>query len=51
VVNGVPRQVLLKPYKSLVIKDDGGREIGIIRRGLGKPAIVRVADGQTLSLG
>src|SRR5471032_772897 len=51
VVNGVPRQVLLKPYKSLVIKDDGGREIGTIRRGLGKPVIVRVADGQTLALG
>ncbi|WP_300759884.1 hypothetical protein [Janthinobacterium sp.] len=51
VVNGLPRQVLLKPYKSLVIKDDGGREIGAIRRGLGKPVIVRVADGQTLALG
>ena len=51
VVDGVPRQVLLKPFKQLVIKDDGGRDIGAIRRGLGKPSVMRVADGHTLALG
>lgn len=50
VVDGVARQVVLKPFKSVVIKDDGGRDIGELKRGLGKPSIVRVADGHTLLL-
>lgn len=49
-VDGVPRQVLLKPFKSVQIRDDNGRDIGELKRGLGKPAVVRVAEGHTLSL-
>lgn len=48
--DGVPRQVLLKPFKSVQIRDDNGRDIGEVRRGLGKPVIARVAEGHTLSL-
>ena len=51
VVDGVPRQVLLKPFKSVLLRDDGGREIGEIKRGLGKPSVVRVADGHAVTLG
>lgn len=50
-VDGLPRQVLLKPFKSLRITDAAGQDIGEIRRGMGKPSIVRVADGHTLALG
>ena len=48
--DGVQRQVLLKPFKSVQIRDDNGRDIGELKRGLGKPAVVRVAEGHTLSL-
>lgn len=48
--DGVARQVLLKPFKSVQIRDDNGRDIGELKRGLGKPAVVRVAEGHTLSL-
>ncbi|MNN15343.1 hypothetical protein D3C81_1284450 [compost metagenome] len=48
--DGVQRQVLLKPFKSVQIRDDDGRDIGDLKRGLGKPAVVRVAEGHTLSL-
>jgi hypothetical protein len=48
--DGVQRQVLLKPFKSVQIRDDDGRDIGELKRGLGKPAVARVAEGHTLSL-
>ena len=48
--DGVPRQVLLKPFNSVQIRDDNGREIGELKRGMGRPAVVRVAEGHTLSL-
>ena len=49
-VDGVQRQVLLKPFKSVQIRDDNGRDIGELKRGLGQPHVVRVAEGHTLSL-
>ena len=49
-VDGVPRQVLLKPFKSVQIRDDNGRDIGELKRGLGQPEVARVAEGHTLSL-
>ena len=49
-VDGVPRQVLLKPFKRLLIRDEQGGEVGEIRRGLGRPAVVRVAQGRALSM-
>lgn len=49
-VDGVQRQVLLKPFKSVQIRDDNGLDIGEIRRGLGQPVVQRVAEGHTLSL-
>lgn len=49
-VDGVQRQVLLKPFNSVQIRDDNGRDIGEIRRGLGQPVVQRVAEGHTLSL-
>src|SRR5471030_1427281 len=49
-VNGMRRQVLLKPFKSLVILDEEGQAVGEIRRGLGRPKVVNVQAGQTLSL-
>ena len=51
VVDGVARQVLLKPFKSLIVRDDNGRDIGELKRGLGQPSVVRVAEGHTVVLG
>ncbi len=49
-VNGVRRNVLLKPFKSLAIKADDGAAVGEIRRGLGRPTVVQVEPGQTLTI-
>jgi len=51
VVDGVARQVLLKPFKSVIIRDDNGRDIGELKRGLGQPSVTRVAEGHTVVLG
>ncbi|MEW7850090.1 hypothetical protein AB2N08_15455 [Massilia aurea] len=50
VVNGVRRNVVLKPFKSLAIQSDDGVAVGEIRRGLGRPAVVKVESGQTLTI-
>ena len=50
VVNGLRRNVVLKPFKSLVINNDNGDAIGQIRRGLGRPTVVSVQDGNTLTI-
>lgn len=49
-VDGQPRQVVLKPFKALTVLDAEGRRVGELRRGLGKPVVVRVEDGHTLRL-
>lgn len=49
-VNGVRRNVVLKPFRSLVIQNDAGAPAGTIRRGFGKPRVLGVAPGQTLTI-
>lgn len=48
-VDGVRRQVVLKPFAALVIKDGEGATVGEVRRGLGKPRVVSTAEGRNLS--
>ena len=50
IVDGMRRQVVLKPFRSLVIQDDEGRQIGTIRRGFGRPTLSSVAPGHTLTI-
>lgn len=50
-IDGVRRQVLLKPFSSTTVKNAEGETVGDLRRGLGTPKIVRVNDGHTLSFG
>ena len=49
-VDGTQRQVLLKAFQTLAVTDSDGNIAGDIRRGLGKPRVVRVAEGHTLRL-
>jgi hypothetical protein len=49
-VDGMRRNVVLKPFASLAIKDGEGQTVGQIKRGVGKPQIVSVAEGRTLSV-
>lgn len=51
VVDGNKRNVVLKPFANLAIKDGEGRLVGEIKRGLGRPQILSVVDGHSLSLG
>ncbi|APW47682.1 hypothetical protein [Rhodoferax antarcticus] len=51
VVDGNKRNVVLKPFASLAIKDGEGRLVGEIKRGLGRPQVLSVAEGHTLNLG
>lgn len=50
-VNGTQRQVLLKAFQTLAVRDADGNIAGDIKRGLGKPRITRVAEGHALRLG
>jgi hypothetical protein len=50
VVDGSKRNVVLKPFATLVIKDGEGRPVGEIKRGLGRPKVLSVAEGHSLSL-
>jgi len=49
-VDGYRRQLMLKAFSSQSVLNDQGEIIGEIRRGLGAPRIVQVADGHTLQL-
>lgn len=49
-VDGRKRSVLLKAFNTLEVKDAEGRPIGRIRRGLGRPRVVQVVEGHTVSL-
>ena len=48
-VDGVKRNVVLKPFASLAIKDGEGRPVGEVKRGLGKPQVLGVAEGRALT--
>jgi len=50
-VDGVARQVLLKPFQQLALLDADGNPAGIVKRGLGRPAVLKVEDGHTIALG
>ncbi|WP_229421698.1 hypothetical protein [Massilia aquatica] len=50
-VDGVRRQVVLKPFRSLVIQDGEGNPVGTLRRGVGGPQVSSVLPGHTLTLG
>lgn len=49
-VNGVRRQVVLKPFKRLAIQDEQGTPIGTIRRGFGRPQLLDVVPGNAVTL-
>lgn len=49
-VNGVRRNVVLKPFKSLSIQTDNGEIAGVIKRGFGRPEVTSVQPGHTLSV-
>jgi hypothetical protein len=49
-VDGALRHVVLKPFNAVLVHDANGTEVGQLRRGLGRPVVVRVADGHTLRL-
>lgn len=50
VVDGVRRHVVLKPFKSLSIQTDEGVAVGAIRRGVGRPQVISVQPGHTLTV-
>lgn len=50
VVDGNKRNVVLKPFASLAIKDSEGRIVGEIKRGFGRPQVLSVVEGHSLSL-
>ena len=50
VVNGTHRHVVLKPFASVEIRDENGTPVGKVKRGFGRPKVIQVADGHTLSL-
>lgn len=49
-IDGSKRNVLLKAFNTLDLKDAEGRPVGKIRRGLGRPQVVQVAEGHTVSM-
>ena len=49
-VDGAKRNVLIKPFSSLEIKDGSGNLVGILKRGLGSPKVSQVTQGRTLKL-
>lgn len=49
-VDGALRHVVIKPFKSVVVRDTEGEVVGELRRGLGKPVVARVAAGHSLRL-
>lgn len=50
VVDGNKRNIVLKPFASLTIKDGEGCPVGEIKRGLGRPQVLSVVEGHNLSL-
>lgn len=50
IVDGTRRQVVLKPYQKLAVRDAEGALVGELTKGLGRPRIVKVEEGRSLSL-
>lgn len=49
-VDGVRRSFVLKPFATMVVKDGNGLPVGELRRGIGRPKVLRVTDGRSLSV-
>ncbi len=49
-VDGMKRNVALKPFSTLLIKDGDGNVVGEIKRGLGGPQVLRVENGRSLTV-
>lgn len=49
-IDGSKRNVLLKAFNTVDLKDAEGRPVGKIRRRLGRPQVVQVAEGHTVSM-
>jgi hypothetical protein len=50
VVDGKKRNVMLKPFASLAITDGEGRSVGAIKRCFGRPHVVSMVEGHSVSL-
>lgn len=48
-VDGTRRHIVLKPFVRLAVKDGEGRQVGEVKRGIGKPRVVSVVEGRALS--
>ncbi|MCD2511876.1 hypothetical protein [Comamonas endophytica] len=51
VVDGQPRQVMLKVFSRLPLRNLHGEEAGVLQRQLGAPRVASVNDGHSLTLG
>ncbi|MCT9811850.1 hypothetical protein N0K08_14490 [Acidovorax sp. Be4] len=51
VIDGQPRNVVLKAFARQSLRNLQGEEVGVIRSGLGAPRIVSVNEGHSLTLG
>lgn len=49
-VDGEKRSYVLKPFSTVEVKDANGLSVGVLKRGLGLPQVVRVTDGRNLTL-
>ena len=49
-IDGSKRFVILKPFRTVELQDASGNTVGRITRGIGRPRIVSVADGHTVSV-
>jgi len=50
-VDGFKRTVALKAFGSLELRDPEGNRAGSIKRGLGAPSVVEVAEGHSITIG
>jgi hypothetical protein len=50
VVDNEPRHVVLKPFASFDIRDANGTPVGTVKRGFGRPKVIKVAEGHSLIL-
>ena len=44
------RFIVMKPFSSLTVRNVDGEILGTVRRGLGRPRVIHVAEGHTLQL-
>ncbi len=49
-VDGVKRNFVLKPFRVMPVVDGEGKPVGELKRGLGRPRVLRVVEGRSLSV-